>query len=113
VLLIKQIPFLLLLHLLLLLLLRHCLFFFFSVPPAAWSVYLFQEVNTKGATVEYSSSGSRCIRAGGNASYHQDTGKWDARSFSGTDCRGSSTRLSQKTVCYRVPFGSVSVECHI
>ena len=89
---------------------------FFTNPAAAWwRVELFEGTQCGADGQTRWGEGGGCISQGGN-SWEVEVedpgadGCWFS-SWSGVDCRGSSTPPFQNSGCQRVPFGSIKVDC--
>jgi hypothetical protein len=91
------------------------------VAAATWIMYVYADdqckddyfptlSNTPNAWGE-TGDWSTCIQQGGNSWGVSTNGGCQFRSWSGDDCRGSSTDPYTSVACQSFPFGSISVEC--
>jgi hypothetical protein len=86
---------------------------YFSSLAAAWIVDISEGNQCNWGVQGIWGTLSQCIRLGGNSwavADYDNGGCWFS-SWSGNNCRGSSTQLTQNNQCQQFPFGSIKVEC--
>jgi hypothetical protein len=79
----------------------------------AWTIGMFGGSKCDGSWKGKNGADTTCLTQGGNSwKIYQNQEGCDFQSWSGDDCRGSSTGQYQDEKCRQVPFGSISVDCN-
>jgi hypothetical protein len=82
-----------------------------SSLATAWNIEVFEGEQCSGKASPYYDTGPACITHGGKGWAVEDVDGCIFTSWSGNDCRGSSTLPAKEEECENVLFGSIKVEC--